>query len=300
MLNHLKTTLLLGLLTGVLVVAGRLLGGTQGMVLAFGFAVVMNFGAYWFSDKVLLRMYGAHEIGPQDAPEIWAMVEDLAKRADLPMPKVYLLPQAGPNAFATGRNANHAAVAVTSGILHILTPEQLRGVLAHELGHIKNGDILISTIAATMAGAISMLANIAQWGLIFGGGRSDDEEGQNPIGLLVTLIVAPFAAMLIQLAISRSREYAADAYGAKLVGEGRPLADALLRLEQGNARMPTQAEPSTAHMFIVSPLVGRGISTLFRTHPHTEDRVERLRALDLAGPPPVPSMRRGLQARSLG
>ncbi|MDP2305825.1 MAG: zinc metalloprotease HtpX [Pseudomonadota bacterium] len=299
MLNHLKTTLLLGLLTGVLVVAGRLLGGTEGMVLAFGFAVLMNFGAYWFSDKLLLRMYGAHEIGPEDAPEIWGTVEDLARRAGLPMPKVYLLPQPGPNAFATGRNPKHAAVAVTSGILQILTPEQLRGVLAHELGHIKNGDILISTLAATMAGAISMLANIAQWGLIFGGGR-DDERGGNPIGLLVTMLVAPFAAMLIQLAISRSREYAADAYGAKLVGEGRPLAEALQRLEQGNARVPTQADPSTAHLFIVSPLVGRGISSLFRTHPHTEDRVKRLRELDLDGPFPArPVGAPGLRPRSL-
>ncbi len=293
MLNHLKTALLLGLLTGVLVVAGRLLGGNQGMILAFGFAVVMNFGAYWFSDKVLLRMYGAQQIGPAEAPEIYAMVEDLARRAELPMPKVYLLPQAGPNAFATGRNAAHAAVAVTSGILQILTPEQLRGVLAHELGHVKNGDILIATIAATMAGAVSMLANIAQWGLIFGGGGRDDERGGNPIGLIVTLIVAPFAAMLIQLAISRSREYAADAYGAKLVGEGRPLADALLRLEQGNERMPTQADPSTAHLFIVSPLVGRGVSSLFRTHPHTEDRVRRLLALDSGRPSPAPFGFRG-------
>ncbi|MDP2315679.1 MAG: zinc metalloprotease HtpX [Pseudomonadota bacterium] len=296
MLNNLKTALLLGLLTGLLVVAGRLLGGQQGMVLAFGFAVVMNFSAYWFSDKVLLRMYGARQIGPDDAPEVYAMVEDLARRASLPMPKVYVLPQAGPNAFATGRNADHAAVAVTAGILQVLSPEELRGVLAHELGHVKNGDILIATIAATLAGAISMLANIAQWGLIFGGGRSDDERGGSPLGLLVTLIVAPFSAMLIQLAISRSREYAADAYGAQLIGEGRPLADALIRLDQANERVPTHADPSTAHLFIVSPLVGRGVSSLFRTHPHTEDRVRRLLELDQRRPQRTPF---GFQPRTL-
>ncbi len=293
MLNHLKTGLLMALLTALLVGAGRLLGGNQGMVLAFGLAVVMNFATYWFSDKVLLRMYGAHEIGPAEAPEIWAMVQDLSQRAGLPMPKVYLLPQAGPNAFATGRNPKHAAVAVTSGILEILSPEELRGVLAHELGHIRNGDILIATIAATMAGAISMLANMAQWSMIFGGGRSDDEEGANPIGMLIGLIVAPIAATLIQLAISRSREYAADAYGAKLVGEGRPLANALLRLERGNDRVPTHATPSSAHLFIVAPLTGSRLASLFRTHPATEDRVRRLQELDRGRPAPQPFGFRG-------
>jgi heat shock protein HtpX len=282
MWNHLKTGLLLALLTALLVGAGRLLGGSQGMFLAFGVAVVMNFATYWFSDKLLLRMYGARKIGPGDAPEIWAMVQDLSRRASIPMPKVYLLPQPGPNAFATGRNPQNAAVAVTSGILQVLDREELRGVLAHEIGHIKNNDILIATIAATMAGAISMLANMAQWSLIFGGGRSDEREGGSPIGLLVGLIVAPLAATLIQLAISRSREYAADAYGAKLVGSGRPLANALLRLERGNAHIPTHASPSSAHLFIVAPLTGGGLASLFRTHPTTEDRVRRLAELDRA------------------
>lgn len=275
MFNHLKTALLLGLLTGVLVAAGRLLGGAEGMVLAFVFATLMNFGAYWFSDKVLLRMYGARQIGPNDAPEIWAMVDELSRRAGLPMPKVYLLPQEGANAFATGRNPANAAVAVTSGILRILSPSELRGVLAHEVAHIKNNDILIGTLAATMAGAISMLANMAQWSMIFGGGRSDEDRGGG-IGAIATMIVAPLAATLIQLAISRSREYAADATGAELAGSGVPLANALLRLERSSERIPTDASPSTAHMFIVAPFTGGGIWSLFRTHPRTEDRVKRL------------------------
>lgn len=275
MFNHLKTALLLGLLTGVLVAAGRLLGGAEGMVLAFVFATLMNFGAYWFSDKVLLRMYGARQIGPNDAPEIWAMVDELSRRAGLPMPKVYLLPQEGANAFATGRNPANAAVAVTSGILRILSPSELRGVLAHEVAHIKNNDILIGTLAATMAGAISMLANMAQWSMIFGGGRSDEDRGGG-IGAIATMIVAPLAATLIQLAISRSREYAADATGAELAGSGVPLANALLRLERSSEHVPTDASPSTAHMFIVAPFTGGGIWSLFRTHPRTEDRVKRL------------------------
>ena len=275
MFNHLKTALLLGLLTGVLVAAGRLLGGAEGMVLAFVFATLMNFGAYWFSDKVLLRMYGARQIGPHDAPEIWAMVDELSRRAGLPMPKVYLLPQEGANAFATGRNPANAAVAVTSGILRILSPSELRGVLAHEVAHIKNNDILIGTLAATMAGAISMLANMAQWSMIFGGGRSDEDRGGG-IGAIATMLIAPLAATLIQLAISRSREYAADATGAELAGSGVPLANALLRLERSSEHIPTDASPSTAHMFIVAPFTGGGIWSLFRTHPRTEDRVKRL------------------------
>ncbi|MFZ5480762.1 MAG: zinc metalloprotease HtpX [Myxococcota bacterium] len=281
MWNYFKTTVLMALLTGVFVVVGRALGGDQGMILAFLFAGVMNFGAYWFSDKLLLRMYGAREISQYEAPEIWAMVADLSRRAGIPMPKVYLLPQAAPNAFATGRNPSHAAVAVTSGILEILSPEELRGVLAHEIGHVVNRDTLISTIAATMAGAVSMLAQWAQWALIFGGGRSDEEEGGSPLGGIFAILVAPFAAMLIQLAISRSREYAADAYGAKLVGSGRSLASALQRLEVAAHRIPAHVEPSTAHLFIVNPFGGaHGLLDLFRTHPRTEERVRRLQAMD--------------------
>jgi heat shock protein HtpX len=202
------------------------------------------------------------------------------------------LPQAAPNAFATGRNASHAAVAVTAGILDVLTEDELRGVLAHELGHVKHGDILLSTLAATMAGAISMLANMAQWGLMFGGlgGRDERDRGGSPLGLLITMLVAPFAALLIQLAISRSREYAADAYGAKLVGRGRPLADALLRLEAVNQQVPTRADPSSAHLFIVNPLTGGGVARLFSTHPPTADRVRRLEAIDRESPSPARPM----------
>jgi heat shock protein HtpX len=264
-------------MTGVLVAAGRYLGGANGMVIAFVFATLMNFGAYWFSDKVLLRMYGARQISQHDAPQIWAMVDELSRRAGLPMPKVYVLPQAGANAFATGRNPANAAVAVTTGILDVLSPEELRGVLAHEMAHIKNNDILIGTLAATMAGAISMIANMAQWAMIFGGGRSD--EDRNPMAGIAMMIVAPIAATVIQLAISRSREYAADATGAELAGSGVPLANALLRLERSSERIPTDAQPSSAHMFIVAPFAGGGaLWSLFRTHPRTEDRVKRLMA----------------------
>lgn len=282
MWNHLKTTVLLAALTGVLVYVGRAVGGEAGMVIAFLFAVAMNFSAYWFSDKVLLRVYRAREVSDYEAPELLDLVRDLARRASLPMPKVYLLPQPQPNAFATGRNPEHAAVAVTEGILRLLSPDELRGVLAHELAHVANRDTLISTIAATIAGAISMIANIAQWGLLFGGGRRDDEGG-SPIGALVSILVAPFAAMLIQLAISRSREYAADAYGARLVGSGRPLARALLKLERGAELVPAHVAPSTAHLFIVNPLRGGGLSSLFSTHPATAERVRRLEAMDTRG-----------------
>lgn len=281
MWNFFKTTFLMALLTAVLVLAGRALLGPEGMVMAFLFASMLNFGAYWFSDKLLLRMYGAREVTEYEAPELVGMVRDLAARGGLPMPKVYIVPQPTPNAFATGRNPKNAAVAVTAGILQVLPMEELRGVLAHELGHVKNRDILISTIAATMAGAISMLANMAQWAFFLGGHRSEDDEGPSAIGALLTMILAPFAAMLIQFAISRSREYAADAYGAQLVGAGRPLARALQRLETASQRIPAHVDPSTAHLFIVNPLFGHGgLGRLFSTHPSTEERVKRLEAMD--------------------
>jgi heat shock protein HtpX len=240
--------------------------------------VATNAGAWWFSDRILLGMYAAHEVTEADAPELWEMVNDLARRAGLPMPRLYVLPQEAPNAFATGRNAHHAAVAVTQGALRLLPPEELRGVIAHELGHVANGDTLVSTIAATMAGAIGMLASMARWGMMFGGSR-DDRRGGNPLAALVALVVAPLAALLVQMAISRSREYAADAYGAKLVGTGRPLAGALLRLDAWSRRIPSAVEPATAHLFIVNPLSAGAIASLFSTHPPTEERVRRLQQL---------------------
>ena len=287
MLNNLKTTLLLGTLTGLLLVAGNSLAGQTGVVIAFFVAALMNLGSWWFSDRIVLAMYRAQPVGPQDAPELYTMVRDLAARAKLPMPKVYIIPEAQPNAFATGRSPEHAAVAVTEGILRLVPPDELRGVLAHELAHVANRDTLTSAVAAVMAGAISMLANWAQWALFMGAGRGDDQEEGAGSGMssLVMLLVAPIAATLIQLAISRSREYAADEYAARLIGDGRPLARALQRLEQGVAAVPANVEPATAHMFIVSPLSGGGIFALFRTHPHTEDRVARLIAVtaDIGG-----------------
>jgi heat shock protein HtpX len=275
-MNTLKTTFLMALLTVLLVVGGKALGGDQGMVVAFLFALGMNGFSYWFSDKIVLRMYGATEIGPEDAPELYRVVHDLTLRAQMPMPKLYLIPQEAPNAFATGRDEKHAAVAVTEGILRMLNEPELRGVLAHELSHIKNRDILIGTIAATMAGAISMLANIAQWGLIFGGRGNNDREGGNPIAALAMIILAPLAAMLVQMAISRSREFGADATGAAISGDPMGLANALRKLQRGVERIPMEANPATAHMFIVNPLTGGGFMTLFSTHPPMEDRIRRL------------------------
>ena len=275
-MNTLKTTFLMALLTVILVTAGGALGGQGGIVTAFLFALVMNGVSYWFSDKIVLRMYGAKEVEPKDAPKLYRILQDLTLRAHMPMPKVYVIPQETPNAFATGRDENHAAVAVTEGILDILSESELRGVLAHELSHVKNRDILIGTIAATMAGAISMLANIAQWGLIFGGRSSNDREGGNPIAALAMIILAPLAAMLVQLAISRGREYGADATGATISGDPLSLANALRKLEQGVEKIPMEANPATAHMFIVSPLTGGGLMTLFSTHPPIEERIRRL------------------------
>ena len=272
--NTFKTTLLLGLLSGVLMVIGEMLGGGGGLVIAFGFAVVMNFGSYWFSDKIVLRMYKAQAVGPSH--RLYQTVERLSQRANLPMPKVYVIPDASPNAFATGRDPSHAAVAATEGILGILDDRELEGVIAHELSHVKNRDILISSVAATLAAAIMMIANMARWAAFFGGGRSDDREGSNPIALLATIILAPLAAILIQSAISRSREYGADAGGAALVGSPYGLVDALKKLEIGSKRIPMDANAATAHMFIIKPFTVSGLMSLFSTHPPTESRIRAL------------------------
>ena len=278
-MNTLKTTFLMALLTVLLVTAGGAMGGEGGMMLAFLFALIMNGVSYWFSDKIVLRMYGAKEISTDKAPTLHRIIRDLTLRAQMPMPKLYLIPQETPNAFATGRDEKHAAVAVTDGILRILDEAELRGVLAHELSHIKNRDILIGTIAATMAGAISMLANMAHWGMIFGGRSSDDREGGHPIVALLMIIVAPLAAMLVQMAISRSREFGADATGATISGDPSSLANALRKLERGAQRIPLEANPATAHMFIVNPLTGGGLMTLFSTHPPMEERIRRLESM---------------------
>lgn len=281
MMNHLKTGLLLAGLTVILVLFGRLLGGAQGMVIAFVIAIAMNFGAYWFSDKIVLSMYRAQPVTPEQAPDLYRMVERLTQRANLPMPKLYVIPDPTPNAFATGRDPNHSAVAVNEGLLNILDREEVEGVVAHELAHIKNRDTLISTVAATLAGAITMLANMAQWAAIFGGfGRGDDDDGgYNPIGMLAMMIVAPIAAMLLQMAISRSREYQADRVGSEICGRPLALAGALRKLEQASTIRPMHADPATAHMFIVNPLRGQAFATLFSTHPSTADRVARLEAM---------------------
>ncbi len=279
-MNTMKTVFLMALLTVLLVLIGQWLGGQGGMLIAFLFAIVMNFGSYWFSDKIVLRMYGAQELSQSDNPGLFRIVQDLTARAGLPMPRVYLIQDPQPNAFATGRNPEHAAVAVTQGILRTLSEDELRGVLGHELTHVKHRDTLIGAIAATMAGAISMLANMAQWAMIFGGGRSsNDREGGSPIGGLVMMIVAPIAALMIQMAISRSREYMADEGGAQISGNPLSLASALRKLEQKAEQIPMQASPSTAHLFIVNPLAGGGLMSLFSTHPPIEERIARLEAM---------------------
>ena len=280
-MNSLRTVMLMAALTALLVWAGNAFGGQSGMFIAFGVAILLNFGSYWFSDKIVLRMYNAREATEREAPELYSMVRSLAQRAELPMPKVYLIPGDQPNAFATGRNPEHAAVAATEGIMRMLSREELSGVMGHELAHIKNRDILIGTIAATAAGAISMLANMAQWAMIFGGGRSDDDEGGNPIAGLLMIILAPFAAMLIQMAISRSREYIADADGARIAGNPRYLSNALRKLHNASQQIPMHANPATAHMFIVSPLSGGAIASLFSTHPPMEKRIEKLESMHL-------------------
>jgi len=286
-MNMTKTFLLMLGLTGLLVLIGKAVGGSGGMIVAFGFAVVMNFGSYWFSDKIVLRMYRAQPVDEAEAPELYRTVERLTQQASLPMPKLYVIPTDTPNAFATGRNPRHAAVAVTEGLLQRLGQDEVEAVLAHELAHVKNRDILISTIAATMAGAIMMIANIARWGMMFGGsGRSDDDEGGGApalIGMLLAIVVAPIAALLIQMAISRAREYQADASGAHISGRPMSLAHALTKLERDAAAVPMAAGQATAHMFIVNPLTGQQAMSLFRTHPATEDRVARLEAIAQSG-----------------
>jgi heat shock protein HtpX len=283
-MNGFRTTILLAALTALVVWIGHMFGGANGAVIALVLAGAMNFFSYWFSDKIVLKMYGAQEMSANDDPELYGIVRELAGRAGLPMPRVYVIPEETPNAFATGRNPEHAAVAVTQGIRRILDKRELAGVLAHELTHVKNRDILISSIAATLAGAISYLAHMAQWAAIFGGGSRDREEGgSNIFGLLFMMIVAPIAAMLIQMAVSRSREYMADAGGAKISGDPLALANALRKLHMGAQNIPLQVSDatasSTAHMFIVNPLSGGGLANLFSTHPAMEERIARLEAM---------------------
>jgi heat shock protein HtpX len=271
MSNVVKTALLLGVLSGLVMLVGETFGGGQGLMFGFFIAVAMNFGSYWFSDKIVLSMYSAREVGPDN--RLYQIVQRLAARASLPMPRVYVIPQPSPNAFATGRNPEHAAVAATEGILQILNDSELEGVIAHELAHVKHRDILISSIAATLAAVIMMLSRFA---MFFGGGRSDDREGSNPIALLATIILAPIAAMLIQAAISRSREYDADAGGAAIAGRPEGLVSALRKIESASKAVPLDANPATAHMFIVKPFSARGLFGLFSTHPPTEQRIQAL------------------------
>ncbi|HZV46915.1 MAG TPA: zinc metalloprotease HtpX [Thermodesulfovibrionales bacterium] len=278
-MNNIKTLFLLVTLTLVLVWAGGALGGKQGMTIALIFALGINFISYWFSDKIVLRMYRAKQVTEAEAPDLYSIVRSLVQKAGMPMPKVYMMDQEQPNAFATGRNPTHAAVAVTTGIMRILTREELQGVIGHELSHIKNRDILISTIAATIAGAISYLAQMAQWAMIFGGHRGDDDKGGSPIAAFVMMIVGPIAAMIIQMAISRSREYAADSGGAEIAGNPRYLAGALRKLHMASQKIPMHANPATSHMFIVNPFSGGGIVKLFSTHPPIEERIARLESM---------------------
>ena len=278
--NWFRTALLLGVMTMLMVFFGDLFGGKSGMIFAFILAMGMNFFSYWFSDKIVLSMYNAEEITPSDNPELYGIVQELASRANLPMPRVYVIPEQSPNAFATGRNPEHSAVAVTEGLLQIMDREELKGVLAHEMSHIKNRDILIGSIAATMAGAIMILANMARWSLFFGGMRDDEDDGGLGIlGVIVMAIIAPIAALIIQMAISRSREYLADETGAKLAGTPLGLANALEKLALYSRKMPLNANPATAHMFIVNPLSGSSIANLFSTHPPIEERIARLRGM---------------------
>lgn len=286
-MNRLKTVILLATLTALFLWIGQQLGGPAGFRFALIFAFIMNFGSYWFSDKIVLRMYGAQPITESDAPELFSTVRNLATKMNIPMPKVYLIPQESPNAFATGRNPEHAAVAVTGGIMRLLSREELEGVLAHELGHVKNRDTLISTIAATIAGALSHLANMAMWGMMWGGGRRDSEDrgGGHPLIGLLGIVLAPIAASLIQLAISRSREFMADETGANLTGNPLALAGALKKIEGWKREVPLEGgTPATAHLFIINPFSSEGLAHLFSTHPSTTERVRRLEEMAYRGP----------------
>ncbi len=278
-MNTLKIFTLMAALTALFMVAGQIMAGRQGMTIALLIAVGLNFFSYWNSDKMALAMNRARQVSPGEAPELHSVVATLAARAALPKPQVYLIDNPTPNAFATGRDPEHAAIAVTTGILQILNRNELEGVLGHELGHIKNRDILISSMAAVMAGAISYLATMAQWTMIFGGGRSSDDEGGNPLAALIMIMVAPLAASLIQLAISRSREYLADAAGAKICGRPQALAAALQKLTDCNRQAPMQVNQASAQMYIVNPLTSGWLANLFSTHPPIEERVRRLMAM---------------------
>lgn len=281
-MNRFKTTLLISLLTVLMVLMGSAIGGKTGMVFAFFMAAAMNFFSYWFSDKIVLAIYSARQIGEHDHPALFGMVRRLALQANLPMPRVYIIPSESPNAFATGRNPQHAAVAATEGILRILSTEELEGVMAHELAHVQNRDILVGTIAATFAGAISMLGNMLQWGAMFGSNRGgDDDEGSGSLaGSLAMVIIAPIAAMLIQMAVSRSREFMADEAGARICGQPTALANALRKLHTAVHMIPMQeARPASAHMFIVNPLTGGALLRLFATHPPMEERIARLEGM---------------------
>jgi len=281
-MNTLKTTVLLATLTGLLVAIGYWLGGQSGMLLFFGLAVVMNISAYWFSADIALRMAGAHEVSQNEAPQLYQIVSEVASSARLPIPRLAIIDNPSPNAFATGRDANHAVVAVTTGIQGLLDREELKGVLAHELGHVRNHDILISSVAATIAGAITMLAHAAQWAMIFGGMGGRDGRDRNVLGDLALIILAPLAATLIQLAISRSREYGADDAGAHIIGDPEALASALEKLEMASSVRPLPVNPAVAHMFIVNPLKGASLGGLFSTHPPLQERIRRLRSMSLA------------------
>ncbi len=283
-MNVFKTVFFLTLLTLLLIFVGSLIGGRNGMIIAFGFAAVINFFSYWFSDKIVIMMYRAKEASPQDYPKIHRIVQNLATKADLPKPKIYVMPVETPNAFATGRNPAHASVVVTEGIMRLLSDDELEGVIAHELSHVHNRDTLIMTVVATVAGAIYMISDMARWAAIFGGigGRDNDREGSNPLALLIIAILAPVVALLIQMAISRSREYTADESGAKLCGRPLSLANALRKLYNYSRQVPMQANPTTAHLFIVNPLTGGGITNLFSTHPPIERRIARLEELAIS------------------
>jgi heat shock protein HtpX len=284
--NQFRTALLLGVMTILVIGMGQLLGGRQGMLIAFVLAAGMNFFSYWYSDKIVLRMYRAQEVTAQQAPDLYQMVATLAQRASMPMPRVYIIPKQTPNAFATGRNPENAVVAVTQGLIANMNKQEIMGVLAHEMAHVKGRDILIGSIAATMAGAIMLLASMARWSAILGRGNNGRGGGLGGIGLIVMSLVAPMAAMIVQMAVSRSREYQADAEGAQLAGSSEGLASALEKLDSLSRRVPMEANPTTAHMFIVNPLSGRNMMSLFSTHPPTEERVARLRGIRTQQPPP--------------